>query len=96
MRAAARALAALPAAWRGCRLAFAQDFAARSTPLPIDATVARNCVRWNEKRRRYELVVNGEVTAHASRLKMAIPATRERFLDACESASMAYRATQKI
>ena len=56
------------------------NFAATFAALPRTAADAKHCVRWNKKRNRYELVVGGVVIAHASRLKMSIPACRARFL----------------
>jgi hypothetical protein len=40
---------------------------------------AKNCVRYNPRSRRYQLVDGGKVTATISRLGMTIPATRAAF-----------------
>jgi len=47
--------------------------------LPKINSDAKTCVRWNPKRKLYELVVGGVMLASISRLRMSIRAEREKF-----------------
>jgi hypothetical protein len=47
--------------------------------LPRTSSSARECVRWNPKTKRYELVVGGVVLSSISRVGMSIRSERMKF-----------------
>ncbi len=68
-----------------------QNFGAVFAEASRPCTDTENCVRWNPKKDRYELVVGGTVTAYASRLKLSVPKLRAQFLTEVNAAAAVVR-----